>query len=414
MKIVCILLLVICSSWALPPFEIDLDPNVNLNEHEFEQMFNQEYMENIDKEEYEKRSKALKKNEEDVRKENEEFLEGKKDWFSRINSFDDLPDDEFVQDLTGAIEPEGWGRGLLDPLPEDRVDPESERYFDQFRTSRASPPRSFSSVQNGDVSGVRHQGLCGSCVAFASMAAIETCFHRVTGVFGDYAEQQFVDGAYRYDGANGCNGAPQHSYLKWAAKKNPLKDQGSGLPHENQRPYKNTEPSLGQMSYKTYNQGAKITDVYYTYNADEALLKKQVYENGAAVSTVCATPAFKEYGGGIFAGCAENCQQNHAITVVGYGNSGGQNYWLIKNSWGEDWGENGFMRLERDTGMCGIGEHLAVTKCGSNGSTSTDPPQTTARPCVDKYGNCNDLTAYCNDPYNPQIGKGCRKACGFC
>lgn len=61
----------------------------------------------------------------------------------------------------------------------------------------------------------------GSCVAFANMAAIETCFHKITGVFGDYSEQQMVDCGYDGDTANGCNGASPHAYIKWAAESKP-------------------------------------------------------------------------------------------------------------------------------------------------------------------------------------------------
>ena len=58
-------------------------------------------------------------------------------------------------------------------------------------------------------------------MAFANMAAIETCFHKITGVFGDYSEQQMVDCGYDGDTANGCNGASPHAYIKWAAESKP-------------------------------------------------------------------------------------------------------------------------------------------------------------------------------------------------
>ena len=54
---------------------------------------------------------------------------------------------------------------------------------------------------------------------------------------------------------------------------------------------------------------------------------------------------------------------DHAVTVVGYGREKGMDYWLIKNSWGVDWGEDGYMRLQRGVGMCGIGRYLAGLTC---------------------------------------------------
>merc|ERR1712080_791148 len=68
----------------------------------------------------------------------------------------------------------------------------------------------------------------------------------------------------------------------------------------------------------------------------------------------------------------------------------------------------------REEGMCGVGGTIVVTKCGPNGSTSTDAPLTTPKPCVDKYSNCPQMTKYCSDPNNPQIAAGCQKACGLC
>ena len=104
-----------------------------------------------------------------------------------------------------------------------------------------------------------------------------------------------------------------------------------------------------------------MTDYYYTYSGDEATLMKLVAEHGAAVTSVNAdgemqgglpllvtcvemccemccemfsvAGPFQDYGGGVFAGCTSS-DTNHAVTVVGYGTEGGQDYWLVKNSWG--------------------------------------------------------------------------------
>ena len=81
------------------------------------------------------------------------------------------------------------------------------------------------------------QGGCGSCAAFTTMSVIETCFKRVTGVFGDYSEQQLVDCAYGSYGANGCNGARSNAYAMWA-------NTSQGFLSEDDHPYKNTNPTL--------------------------------------------------------------------------------------------------------------------------------------------------------------------------
>jgi hypothetical protein len=129
------------------------------------------------------------------------------------------------------------------------------------------------------------------------------------------------------------------------------------------------------------------------------------------VTTVMASGPFELYKGGIFAGCAPGTSTDHAVTVVGYGTSGGIPYWLIKNSWGSSWGEAGYIRLQRGVGMCGIGSFASVVTCAPTAGP-TDPPLTTAKPCVDQYSNCPDLAlTYC---YQPSIASSCYKSCGLC
>jgi len=298
--------------------------------------------------EEELRSKALAKHIEEIKKQNKRFSEGNSTWFDCVYDFDDLTDDEFRKQKTGAIIPE----------PENQVDDRSENFFDNYRYSRMSVPASYSSVDRGYVSPVKDQGDCGSCVAFATMATVETCYKKLTGVFGDYSEQQLVDCGYGQNGANGCEGALAHSYAKWAG------DRNDGLAHESQYPYLNTRPNLDcPANLPVYNQGAKVSGSYYTYEGDEDLMKKLVYENGAVVAAVKAAGPFKGYGGGVFSGCAPGDIPDHDVAVVGYGTENGVDYWLIKNSWGPQWGENGYIKLERGSGMCGIGRAIAGTYC---------------------------------------------------
>ena len=225
----------------------------------------------------------------------------------------------------------------------------------------------------------------------------------MTGAAGDYSEQQLVDCGYNKNGAAGCNGAWTYSYLKTAA------DSGLGLTHESTYPYLNTSPKLTCPTVEAYNQGAKVTDAYFTYDGTEDLLAQLVAEHGAAVTSVAAAGEFSRYAGGVFAGCTTD-NTDHAVTVVGYGaTDDGEKYWLIKNSWGADWGEKGYIRLKRGVGMCGVGKAIATVSCGKV-SGPTSAPLTTAKPCVDKYSNCPDLAkTMCN-----RYGEHCAKSCGLC
>ena len=144
---------------------LDLDPEDNLNEEEFEKEF---HVEPADTPEEElRREEALVENEDIVKRTNQDFLDGKKTWFDRINEFANLPLDEFEAEKTGAKIPSsrGFSRGLLDPLPEERVDERSERYFDTFRFNRGSAPASYSSVALGNVSPVKNQVIMKSILS---------------------------------------------------------------------------------------------------------------------------------------------------------------------------------------------------------------------------------------------------------
>jgi len=386
------------------PVVADLDPEDNDSIEQFEEHFHLPKI--TDPEELARRAAALAEAEAMVKEENAQFLAGNKTWFDAINEFSDLPKDEFELEKAGETRPT-YARGLLEPTGAERVDAASERYFAAVRADRGTAPASYSSVTQGLVSEVKDQKQCGSCVAFANMAAIETCFKKVSGVFGDYSEQQLVDCGYGKNGANGCNGAWTFAYAKTVA------DDAVDLTAEATYPYLNTSPKLTcPAGLDHYNQGAKVTGSYYTYAGDEETLKTLVAKNGAVVTSVAASGPFMAYSGGVFAGCTTT-KTDHAVTVVGYGtdSASGLDYWLIKNSWGSGWGEGGYIRLQRGVGMCGVGKALVTVEC-SKVDGPTDAPITTEAPCNDTWGNCPSLAAsYC---YQDQIRAGCPKSCGTC
>ena len=83
------------------------------------------------------------------------------------------------------------------------------------------------------------------------------------------------------------------------------------------------------------------------YNVDEEALKGLVYHYGAVQTSIRAfDDTFKQYESGVYGDCLGN-STNHAIVIVGYGNEDGEDYWILKNSWGTNWGEGGYMRMKR-------------------------------------------------------------------
>lgn len=97
---------------------------------------------------------------------------------------------------------------------------------------------------------------------------------------------------------------------------------------------------------------------------DESILQLAVAQQPVSVAIDASGPLFQLYSGGIFNGyCGTSL--NHGVAAVGYGNENGTKYWIVKNSWGAEWGENGYIRLPRDiefntAGACGITKMASI------------------------------------------------------
>jgi len=265
------------------------------------------------------------------------------------------------------------GYGLILTPEALTPDPRSETYFNSFLYGRSSVPDSYSAVDEGLVSPVKNQQYpCGSCVAFALISSVETCFKKVTGVFGDYSEQQLMDCGYEGKEINACEGGNPRDYFNW------LNNSKNHLTDEKTYPYRNAAGTCPNEPLKPYNQGAKISDLYFTTNGTEHLLKTMVYEHGAVTAGLYFNPIrdwliqTRAAGGvfGIFSGCTnrDNIIEDlsHDVSVVGYGTENDVDYWLIKNSWGTNWGDKGYFKLARGSGQCGIGIDITAVLCSNN------------------------------------------------
>ena len=256
------------------------------------------------------------------------------------------------------------------------------------------------------MSPVRDQRTCGSCAAFATVALIEVCFKKLTGVFGDYSEQQLLDCGFGKNRANGCDGAGIQSYLQT------IRDEQLDLTHESYFPYQNNVTTC-PANLPLYNQGARVKNFYpYFGKNGEEKMKEFVFKHGAVITRMNTgtTGGLREYTTGILQDCGELDDSGHAFIVVGYGTEHGVDYWLAKNSWGENEGENGYFRIQRGVGMCGIGEYFVVADC-ERVEGPTDAPLTTKEPCFDTYTNCNKHTNAC---WHDDMKANCKETCGLC
>lgn len=196
----------------------------------------------------------------------------------------------------------------------------------------------------GAVTPVKDQGQCGSCWSFSATGSMEGQKVVAGGQLISLSEQQLVDCSRAY-GNMGCNGGTQDAAFKYAI--------ANGMEKETDYTYHATD---GTCKYDKTKVVTHITGYHDTTRGSEADLVKAIDGQPVSVDIDASHESFQLYKSGIY--YEPRCSStmlDHAVLAVGYGTESDGDYYIVKNSWGLTWGEQGYILMSRNkNNNCGI------------------------------------------------------------
>ncbi|XP_066263021.1 cathepsin L-like [Euwallacea similis] len=284
------------------------------------------------------RMKIFMDNAHKVSKHNKLYEQGLVTYKLGLNKYADLLHHEFVNTLNGFnksktsfLNSEKSRDGVTFIPPANVKIPDSVDWRDQ-----------------GAVTPVKDQGHCGSCWSFSATGALEGQHFRRTNQLVSLSEQNLVDCSTKY-GNNGCNGGLMDNAFRY------IKDNG-GIDTEKSYPYAAEDE---KCHFTLKNVGATDKGFVDIESGNEIDLKSAVATIGpVSVAIDASHESFQLYSDGVYYDL--NCSPqmlDHGVLVIGYGTDEDtqQDYWLVKNSWGATWGQQGYIKMARNRdNNCGI------------------------------------------------------------
>lgn len=281
------------------------------------------------------RAKIFMENKFKIAKHNQLANKGHKSYLLAMNEFGDRLHHEFITTMNGY-------RG---------DSPKTANGSSFLVPSNLALPKNVDWRQEGYVTPVKNQKQCGSCWSFSATGALEGQNYRKTGRLISLSEQNLMDCSKSY-GNNGCEGGLMDNAFQYIKE-------NRGIDTEDSYPYLAVDESC---HFKRYDVGARDSGYVDIPEGDERKLQAAVASVGpVSVAIDASHESFQFYSRGVYdePECSSD-QLDHGVLVVGYGEQsseahGKQKYWIVKNSWGESWGEGGFIKMSRDVdNQCGI------------------------------------------------------------
>ncbi|XP_044577137.1 digestive cysteine proteinase 1 [Cotesia glomerata] len=251
-----------------------------------------------------------------------------------VNHLADRNDTELKYLRGKRFSPISYNGGL--PFPHD-VEKES-----------AALPENHDWRLYGAVTPVKDQSVCGSCWSFGTTGAVEGAYFMKYKNLVRLSQQALIDCSWGY-GNNGCDGGEDFRSYEWIMKH-------GGLPTEDEY-----GGYIGQDGYCHINNvtlTAKMAGFVNVTSGDPKALKVALYKNGpVSIAIDASQKAFSFYSNGVFydAHCKNTVDGlDHAVLAVGWGSMNGEDYWLVKNSWSNYWGNDGYILMAQKDNNCGV------------------------------------------------------------
>jgi len=210
---------------------------------------------------------------------------------------------------------------------------------------RNTAPTSYNWFTHGACTNVYNQGQCGSCWAFSATETIESYWHIKGHTLTQLSMQEIVDCDTT---SYGCSGGWTYSAYEYV-------EQAGGIDSYSSYPYTSGGGKAGNCTQK----GSPVATIsgwqYVTQTDDEGEMVNYLASNGP-LSVCVYAEAWMTYQSGVFMASACQGQIDHCVQATGYNTAASPGYWIVRNSWGTDWGIKGFIWLQYGANTCSIGD----------------------------------------------------------
>jgi cathepsin F len=208
---------------------------------------------------------------------------------------------------------------------------------------------SFDWRDKGAVTPVYNQGQCGSCWAFSITENIESQWFLAGNTLTSLSMEQVVDCDTSDDGCGGGDPPTAYEYVISAG----------GQEYYSDYPYTAGGGQAGSCQFNKADIDAVLSNwQYVTQSGDESAMQSFLVSNGP-ISVCVDAESWQYYQGGIIttnSDCGDSL--DHCVMITGYGQAEETNFWWVRNSWGTDWGEEGYLQVQMGADVCGIADEV--------------------------------------------------------